>query len=88
MNDIHDPAGCRQPACQRCEDYEQAIMRRARIRLGSSSGITCAKPTRIDCQCAPCTTSAQATAGLVTLLLQVAQRGRRLHAGAEAVSLP
>ena len=70
----HDPAGCRQPACQRCDDYG----------LGYSAGKDKAwfefghhvyEAHAFDCGCAPCTTWAQATAGLVTLLLQVRNEG-------------
>ena len=74
MNDIHDPAGCRQPACQRCDDYG----------LGYSAGKDKAAfefqhhdyMSHADgCQCAPCLLWTQATAGLVTLLLQVRNEG-------------
>ena len=70
----HDPAGCRQPACQRCEDYghgyaagkdKAAFEFQHHDYMGHADG----------CRCAPCTTWAQATAGLVTLLLQVRNEG-------------
>ena len=72
MNDIHDPAGCRQPACQRCDDYD----------LGYSAGKDAFEfehhdymAHADDCGCATCTTWAQATAGIVKLLLQVRNEG-------------
>ena len=70
----HDPAGCQLAACQRCDDYGigySAGKEKAAFEFQHHDYIAHAD----GCGCAPCTTWAQATAGLVTILLQVRNEG-------------
>ena len=59
----HNPAGCRQPACQRCDDYGQGYAAgkdKAAFEF-QHHDITAHAD---DCACAPCTTWTQAAAGM------------------------
>ena len=65
-----DPADCQLNACQRCDDYAGGYGA-AQLEF-QHHDITA---HAAGCGCAPCTTWAQATAGIVELMLQVRNEG-------------